>query len=217
MTFTRDKQLVCRHAQDDLHTTTDILLTPLAARCKQPFRPARFDAQGALLAPAAAECRTSDITLAEFRTLRGKRDGFEPRARTVEDYVWGGKAAPDPLGPGTGLLLSHAESIALFRQLGVQMVPELKQPVVTMPYDGSLMRLRKLHEDYDPTDRIAALSQMLAMQALGEIATGLLYVEPQAVDLHAALQTVATPLNRLGEAELCPGAQTLAQINAGLR
>ena len=90
-------------------------------------------------------------------------------------------------------------------------VLELPQP------DGSLMRLRKLHEDYDPTDRIAALSQMLAMQALGEIATGLLYVEPQAVDLHAALQTVATPLNRLGEAELCPGAQTLAQINAALR
>ena len=90
-------------------------------------------------------------------------------------------------------------------------VLELPQP------DGSLMRLRKLHEAYDPTDRIAALSQMLAMQALGEIATGLLYVEPQAVDLHAALQTVATPLNRLGEAELCPGAQTLAQINAALR
>ncbi|MBK6452434.1 MAG: glycerophosphodiester phosphodiesterase [Proteobacteria bacterium] len=150
VTFTRDKQLVCRHAQDDLHTTTDILLTPLAARCKQPFRPARFDAQGALLAPAAAECRTSDITLAEFRTLRGKRDGFEPRARTVEDYVWGGKAAPDPLGPGTGLLLSHAESIALFRQLGVQMVPELKQPVVTMPYDGMSQQqfAQRLIDDY---------------------------------------------------------------------
>jgi glycerophosphoryl diester phosphodiesterase len=42
VTFTRDKQLVCRHAQDDLHTTTDILLTPLAARCAQPFRPAQF-------------------------------------------------------------------------------------------------------------------------------------------------------------------------------
>ncbi len=51
VTFTRDKQLVCRHAQDDLHTTTDILLTPLAARCAEPFRPAQFDAQGALLAP----------------------------------------------------------------------------------------------------------------------------------------------------------------------
>ena len=58
---------------------------------------------------------------------------------------------------------------------------------------------------------------MLAMQALGEIATGLLYVQPQAEDLHEALRTVATPLNRLGETELCPGAARLAKINAGLR
>ena len=150
VTFTRDKQLVCRHAQDDLHTTTDILLTPLAARCVQPFRPARFDAQGALLAPAAAECRTSDITLAEFRTLRGKRDGFDPRARTVEEYVWGGKAAFDTLGPSTGTLMSHADSIALFQQLGVQMVPELKQPVVDMPYDGMTQPqfAQRLIDDY---------------------------------------------------------------------
>jgi len=150
VTFTRDKQLVCRHAQDDLHTTTDILLTPLAARCKEPFRPAQFDAEGALLAPAAALCRTSDITLAEFRTLRGKRDGFDPRARTVEDFVWGGKAASDNPGPGTGMLMSHADSITLFRQLGVQMVPELKQPVVTMPYDGMSQQqfAQRLIDDY---------------------------------------------------------------------
>ena len=90
-------------------------------------------------------------------------------------------------------------------------VLELPQP------DGSLMRLRKLHAGYDPTDRIAALTQMLAMQAAGEIATGLLYVEPQTTDLHAALRTVATPLNRLGEAELCPGPDVLAGINASLR
>jgi glycerophosphoryl diester phosphodiesterase len=150
VTFTRDKQLVCRHAQDDLHTTTDILLTPLAARCAEPFRPAQFDALGALLEPAAALCRTSDITLAEFRTLRGKRDGFDPRARTVEEYVWGGKSAADVLGPSTGTLMSHADSITLFRQLGVQMVPELKQPVVTMPYDGMSQQqfAQRLIDDY---------------------------------------------------------------------
>jgi glycerophosphoryl diester phosphodiesterase len=150
VTFTRDKQLVCRHAQDDLHTTTNILLTPFAARCAQPFRPAQFDAQGALLAPAAAECRTSDLTLAEFRTLRGKRDGFDPRARTVEEYVWGGKAAFDALGPSTGTLMSHLDSIALLQQLGVQMVPELKQPVVMMPYDGMSQQqfAQRLIDDY---------------------------------------------------------------------
>src|SRR5215467_3234354 len=36
VTFTKDKELVCRHAQDDLAATTDILLTPLAAKCTKP-------------------------------------------------------------------------------------------------------------------------------------------------------------------------------------
>ena len=41
VTFTRDAELVCRHAQCDLHTTTNILATPLAAKCKKGFTPAR--------------------------------------------------------------------------------------------------------------------------------------------------------------------------------
>ena len=49
------------------------------------------------------------------------------------------------------------------------------------------------------------------------MATGLLYIEPGAADMHAALNTSATPLNRLGETELCPGHEALAKINAGLR
>lgn len=136
VTFTRDQQLVCRHAQNDLHRTTDILLTPLAAKCTQPFKPATFDAAGNVVTPATAECRTSDITLAEFRTLRGKHDGFEPRATTVEQFVHGGRTAANADGPTWGTLMTHDDSIRLFRELGVQMVPELKQPVVAMPFDG---------------------------------------------------------------------------------
>jgi 2-oxoglutarate ferredoxin oxidoreductase subunit beta len=83
--------------------------------------------------------------------------------------------------------------------------------------DGTVMRLRKLHAGHDPTDRRAAMNHVHALQAAGEIATGLLYVDPSATDLHAALRTVARPLNLLGEAELCPGAGALAGINAGLR
>jgi 2-oxoglutarate ferredoxin oxidoreductase subunit beta len=52
--------------------------------------------------------------------------------------------------------------------------------------------------------------------ARGEIVTGLLYVDGAAEDLHAHLKTVETPLNRLGEPELCPGAAALAAINAEL-
>src|ERR1700752_3435551 len=40
VTFTKDLQLVCRHAQNDLHTTTNILVTPLAGKCTRPFTPA---------------------------------------------------------------------------------------------------------------------------------------------------------------------------------
>ena len=135
VTFTRDRQLVCRHAQNDLHRTTDILLRPaLAARCARPFTPARFDAAGDLLSPADAECRTSDITLAEFKTLSARMDRVDPAARSVEEYL---RAEDSASFPGTGgTLLSHAESIALLRQLGVDMIPELKRPVVAMPFEG---------------------------------------------------------------------------------
>jgi len=83
--------------------------------------------------------------------------------------------------------------------------------------DGSVLRLRKLHADYDPTDRRAAMNLVRQLAAAGEIATGLLYVDPVPHDLHAALNTVADPLNALPDAQLCPGAQVLARINADLR
>ncbi len=134
VTFTKDKELVCRHAQNDLHTTTNILLTPLASQCTKPFIP--FDPN--TNTPATAECRSSDITLAEFKTLRGKMDGFNPKARTAQDFVAGTPAWRTDLysGPTSGTLLSHKESIALFKRLGVKMTPELKEASVPMPFEG---------------------------------------------------------------------------------
>jgi len=87
VTFTKDKQLVCRHAQNDLHTTTNILATPLAQKCTTPFSPAVINPDGSLKTPASAECRTSDITLTEFKTLQGKMDGFNPSGTTVAEYM----------------------------------------------------------------------------------------------------------------------------------
>ena len=138
VTFTRDLELVCRHAQNDLHTTTNILATELAAKCSKPFTPAVIDGAGVVLTPAAAECRTSDITLAEFKTLRGKMDAFNPRARTVAEYSAGTASWRTDLysGPSSGTLMTHKESIALFNKLGVKMTPELKRPSVAMPFEG---------------------------------------------------------------------------------
>lgn len=150
--FTRDKELVCRHAQDDLHTTTNILATPLAAKCTRPFAPAEFDAAGTLVRAASAECRTSDITLAEFKTLRGKMDAFNSRARTVAEYLAGTANWRTDLysGPSSGTLMTHAESIELFKQLGVDMTPELKTPVVAMPFEGFSQQdyAQKLLDEY---------------------------------------------------------------------
>ena len=90
--------------------------------------------------------------------------------------------------------------------------------VIDVPqHDGSIMRLRKTHPEYDPTDRLKAIDQIGQHQAKGEVLTGLLYLDPDAEDLHAHLNTVSVSLNQLTVRELCPGAAALEKINASLR
>ena len=142
VTFTADGELVCRHSQCDLHTTTDIVATDLGDKCTQPFQPAVYDEAGNLVAPATAQCCTSDITLDEFRTLKGKMDASDPGATTPEDYLGGTADWRTDLyaGPSSGTLMTHAESLALFQALRVGVTPELKSPSVPMPFaltDGS--------------------------------------------------------------------------------
>jgi 2-oxoglutarate ferredoxin oxidoreductase subunit beta len=90
--------------------------------------------------------------------------------------------------------------------------------VLELPQDdGTVMRLRKMSGDHDPTDRVRALNLVMAHQAQGELVTGLLYIEPDASDMHDGLNTSSRPLNALREPDLCPGAERLAKINGSLR
>ncbi|MDN3616021.1 glycerophosphodiester phosphodiesterase family protein [Vibrio gallaecicus] len=133
VTFTKDKELVCRHSQSDLHTTTDVLAHPeLAKKCSTPFTPAN-PATGE---DAQVECRTSDFTLAEFRTLKGKMDGANPKATTVEEYMNGTPGWRTDLYSQSGTLMTHAESAELFKAHGVKVTPELKSASVEMPFNG---------------------------------------------------------------------------------
>jgi 2-oxoglutarate ferredoxin oxidoreductase subunit beta len=84
-------------------------------------------------------------------------------------------------------------------------------------HDGSVIRLRKLDESYDPTDRLAAMAYLQERRAAGEIVTGLLYIKPDTDNLNERLNTIDAPLNSLGYEELCPGAGALERINAQLR
>ncbi len=144
VTFTKDKELVCRHSQNDLHTTTNVLATDLAANCTAAFTPASGGS------PASAECRTSDLTLDEFKSLRGKMDSADKTAQSVEDYLNGTAPWRTELYGLSGTLLTHAESIALFKDLGAKFTPELKAPKVAMPYEGFSQAnyAQKLIDDY---------------------------------------------------------------------
>ncbi|EAU41800.1 Glycerophosphoryl diester phosphodiesterase [Fulvimarina pelagi HTCC2506] len=146
--FTKDRELVCRHAQCDLHTTTDILTRPeLAAKCTTPFAAATGSGEGE---EAQAKCCTSDLTLAEFQTLSAKMDSFDPAAETAEDYQDGLAEWRTTLySPGT--LMTHAESIELIKSLGRKFTPELKGPEVEMPYEGEYSQAdyaRQMIQDY---------------------------------------------------------------------
>jgi glycerophosphoryl diester phosphodiesterase len=128
VTFTKDGQLVCRHDQCDLHTTTNILVTPLADRCSQPFSPAQFDASGKLVKAATALCCTSDLTVDEFKSLKGKMDASNPRARTAQEFLGGTPNWRTDLYSTGATLLTHKESIDLLEKLGSKYTPELKGP-----------------------------------------------------------------------------------------
>jgi glycerophosphoryl diester phosphodiesterase len=115
-TFTRDGALVCRHDECDLHTTTNIVATPLNAKCSVPW-------SGPGSSP---KCCTSDLTLAEFKTLTGKMDASNPAATTAEGFMGGTPDWRTDLYTGRGTLMTLKESIALNERNGVKHTPELK-------------------------------------------------------------------------------------------
>jgi len=84
-------------------------------------------------------------------------------------------------------------------------------------HDGSTLLLRKASAEHDVNDRASAMNFLHKHHALGEVVTGLLFLDPEPEDLHASLKTVEAPLNALGEAELCPGPEALAKFNAAHR
>lgn len=84
-------------------------------------------------------------------------------------------------------------------------------------HDETTLLLHKLSKEWNPMDRLSAMTALQKARTTGEILTGLLYMNESAGDLHDLLQTSPRPLNTLTEKELCPGSEALASINAGLR
>ena len=84
-------------------------------------------------------------------------------------------------------------------------------------HDGSVMRVRKVDNAYNPYDRIAAAEYYQRRKEKGEVLTGLLYLDPKAVDYHELSGTDARPLRDVPFSELCPGSSMLDKINGASR
>lgn len=84
-------------------------------------------------------------------------------------------------------------------------------------FDGSQIRLSKPTKGWDPTNRLSAVNMLNASKERGEIATGLIYINTEAKDLHGMLNTTDTPLNQLSESDLTPAPSVLADINASFK
>jgi 2-oxoglutarate ferredoxin oxidoreductase subunit beta len=108
----------------------------------------------------------------------------------------------------------------------VDFVPEAKE--ITTSYaegtskevrmhDGSVLKLNKLAQDWDPMNRISAMTALQIAKSKNEILTGLLYYNPEGHELHHLLQTPDRALNKYTKEELCPGSEVLKGINADLR
>ena len=84
-------------------------------------------------------------------------------------------------------------------------------------HDGSTIVLRKMDKDYDPTDRVSAISNLMQSQAAGEIVTGLLYLDESRPGMHEVNNSNSIPLMELPFGKICPGNETLQKLQARYR
>jgi 2-oxoglutarate/2-oxoacid ferredoxin oxidoreductase subunit beta len=130
---------------------------------------------------------------------------FNNQENAYHSYAWG-KDHEEPLHDIT--YIAPRNEIILEEEM---MEGEVRE--VTM-HDGSVVILKVLDKDYDPTNRFEALRVLAEAQANNWLATGLIYIETQKPSLTDMYNLVDTPLNRLQEADLRPGPEQLDKINS---
>jgi 2-oxoglutarate ferredoxin oxidoreductase subunit beta len=111
--------------------------------------------------------------------------------------------------------LQELSFIPAFEDISVEYDPGTTTDV-TM-HDGSHLRLRKLEEGYDPSDRAKAVSRLMTSAKGGEVLTGVLFVDARAPSFIDALGTVDEPLATLPQARVRPPKAVLDEIVASLR
>jgi len=111
--------------------------------------------------------------------------------------------------------ITEASFVPHFEDIAVEYDPGTTYDVRL--HDGSHLRLRKLHEDFDPTNRISAVNALMEAHARGEVLTGVFYVDTKKPSFTELLHLVDEPLGTLPEAVTRPGREVLEQVMDSLR
>lgn len=129
---------------------------------------------------------------------------FNNQSNAFHSYTWG-KDHEEPLHDIT--YIAPRNEIMLEEEMKAGDVREVEL------HDGSVVILKKLEKDYDPTSRFQALRVLEEAQRNNWMVTGLLYVEPNRPALADRYNLVETPLNRLAEADLRPAPAMIDKVN----
>ncbi len=104
----------------------------------------------------------------------------------------------------------HTDFIAPAEEIKVTYDGDVTAPIEL--HDGSRIVLRKVIDQYNNTNRGAAIDYIRARQREGEVVTGLLYIDASDPDMHRINRTASTPLNELEYVSLCPGSEKLGAL-----
>ena len=129
---------------------------------------------------------------------------FNNQSNAFHSYAWG-KDHEEPLHDIA--YIAPRNEIILEEEMKEGEVREVEM------HDGSVVILKKLDRDFNPTSRFEALRVMEEAQRNNWLVTGLLYVETDKPSLTDRYNLVETPLNRLGDADLRPAPEMIQTVN----
>ena len=131
---------------------------------------------------------------------------FNNREDTLHSYQWG-RQHQAPL-----------HDIAYVPRRKAIILDEFKEGEIKEVYmhDGSMVILKKLEQDYDPTDKWQALEILEEAERNNWLVTGLIYVDPEQPSLYDYLDLVDEPMNRIKSEDLRPAPETLEKINSDM-
>jgi 2-oxoglutarate ferredoxin oxidoreductase subunit beta len=112
-------------------------------------------------------------------------------------------------------VMGEVSFVPFFEDISIEYDPGTTKRVEL--HDGSTLYLKKVAEDYDPTDKLAATRLLHETARRGEFATGILYIEPDKDDFVSLLNLVDDPLATLPLDKVRPGREALEEVMESLR